>query len=61
MTSGATRAQTERRGVSLREVSGVTLSVPETEDGQDKRRIWGASPWRGEGRRALEQGPVHDE
>jgi hypothetical protein len=42
-------------------ILGMTLSVPETEDGQDKRRIWGASPWRGEGRRALEQGPVHDE
>jgi hypothetical protein len=42
-------------------ILGMTLSVPETEDGQDKRRIGGASPWRGEGRRALEQGSVHDE
>src|SRR5262245_43070915 len=29
-------------------MSGVTLSVPETEDGQDKRRSWCASQGRGE-------------
>jgi hypothetical protein len=39
-------------------ILGVTLSVPETEDGQDKRRIRCASPRHGE---ALDQGLVRDE
>ena len=59
MASGATRVQAEHRGIARSEVSGVTLSVPETEDGQD-RRTWGVSPWRGEVR-STEQGPMRDE
>ena len=37
VASGATHVQAEHRDVSRREVAGVTLSGPETEDGQEKR------------------------
>ena len=59
VASGATHVQAEHRDVSRREVAGVTLSAPETEDGQDKR-TWGVSPWRGEAY-LLHQGLVLDE